>query len=273
MSTGYDDFFKLFEAEVTRVGLQKEFPAPWMRALEAALPTDGSNLEAPEYAFFVTALQYYTERFGNLGALRDFMDDVASKVRWIKSKPNGSATAQKLSLKVVDGPLSALFEIYTAWKLESETGVVLVQLEPLLASGRKLDAEIAVGGQNILIECFASMGSGSPPASIGFWHASTDPDIPKIRNKILSKADQASAATLPVVMFFAPSAEFLCPPDKIEHGVKAAFADPKSRCISAVAFSGGSQPYFCGSIPANFEHPSATRPMGAAMKALLDSLK
>lgn len=271
----YLDFFNLFQAEIATVGLQQEFPAQWLKALEAALPTGGALLNVPEYAFFATAIQQYTESLGDAATFHAFMEDVARKVLWIKQKPRGAALARKLSQASSDGPVSALFEIYTAWKLENDAGAAIRQLEPTLPGGnKKLDAEVTAGGDIVLIECFASLGSGLAESGAldGFWSPDSDPAVPKIRNKILDKADQAGSAARPVVLFIAPSADFLMPPDKIPHAVTAAFADPKSKCISAIAFSGGSHTYLCESIATYFENPRPTHPMGQAMKAVLDSL-
>lgn len=270
----YKYFFKLFEAEISRVGLHDEFPRAWLDRLEAALPTGDALLNVPEYAFFATAIQRYAEYLGHPRAFQEFMENVAAKVQWIKKKPRGTALTEKLSQGSPDGPLSALFEIFTASRLDS-AGVSINQLEPPLPDGRKLDGEVAVGSEVSLIECFASMGSGLAEGGLldGFWTPERDPAVPKIRNKILDKADQAASAKLPVVLFIAPSADFVMPPEKLPHAVKAAFSQPKSACISTVAFSGGSHSYLCASIVVYFQNPNASHPMGAAMKAILDSLK
>ena len=271
----YEDFFKVFSAEVAAAGLSAEFPKAWLDELEAALPQGAAVLDVPEFAFFATALQYNTEHLGNPAAFQAFMADVASKVQWVTRKPRGAALAKKLSQSSPDGPISALLEICAAWKLENEAGATINQLEPLLPNGsNKLDAEVTASGSTFLVECFASLGSGLAESGAldGYWSPETDPAVAKIRNKILDKAEQASSATLPVVLFIAPSADFLMPPDKIPHAVKLAYSDPRTASISAVAFTGGSHTYLFEGVAACFENPAATAPLSAATKALLGSL-
>lgn len=272
----YGDFFKLFKAEIASVGLSREFPASWLDGLEAALPGGDAVLSVPEYAFFATAIQQYTESIGNVAAFHAFMVDVAAKVQWIKQKPRGASLCKKLSQASPDGPISALLEIYTAWKLEHEAGATITQLEPTLPDGKKkLDAEIHAGTATCLVECFASFGAGLAESGAldGYWSPSSDPAVPKIRNKILDKADQASSASLPVVLVIGPSADFVMPPEKISHAVQAAFADTKCQCISAVAFTGGSQTYLCESIAVYFENPDAIHPLPIDVKAILEQLR
>ena len=93
----YQDFFILFSSEVASVNLGSEFSSGWLAKLQASLPAPAKLLNAPEFAFFVTALQVYTDSLGDRGAFHDFMQDVAAKVGWIKSKPGGKALAKRLA--------------------------------------------------------------------------------------------------------------------------------------------------------------------------------
>lgn len=272
----YEDFFKTFSAEVASAGLGTEFHKGWLDALEAALPQAGGVLSVPEYAFFATALQYHAEHLGNQAAFQGFIADVAAKVHWVKQKARGPALAKKLSQNSPDGPIGALLEIYTAWKLEHDAAATINQLEPLLPNGKnKLDAEVHAGGSDFLVECFASLGSGLAESGAldGYWSPQADLVVAKIRNKILDKASQASSAALPVVLFIAPSADFLMPPDKIPSAVDLAYSDPRTACISVVAFTGGSHTYLFENVADYFENPNATIPIGLGTKAALDSLK
>lgn len=268
----YAPFFQLFRGEIASVGLRSEFSDDWFARLEASLPDEPNVLNVPEFAFFATALQAYTNHLGNHHAFHVFMEDVAAKVGWIKSKPKGAAIARKLAQTSPDGPFSALFEIYTIWKIDSSSSATLVALEPPLPDGRNLDAKFDVNGQPLFIECYASMTTDYASRLEGFWAPDTDPVIPKIRNKLLDKTDQASSSCAPVVVFVAPGADFLMPSDKIPYGVEAAFDQTKSRSISAVVFTGGSHPYLCEQIVSVFPNRESAYPLDERMTNLIGAL-
>lgn len=271
----YIRFFSLFRVEVAAVGLRGEFSDNWMGRLESSLPAESTVLSVPEFAFFATALQTYTNYLGDRKAFHSFMEDVAAKVNWIKTKQKGSGVARRLAQASPDGPISSLFEIYSAWKVDASPSATLMELDYALADGKDLDAKFDVDGQPILIECFASMTTDFVTRGVpyGYWGAEGDPVIPKIRNKILNKADQATTSTLPVAVFIAPSADFLMPAEKIPRGVTSAFAQAKCRSVSAVVFTGGSHPYLCDHIAWVFENTNATHPLNQSMRELFDSLK
>jgi hypothetical protein len=271
----YEEFFELFKEEIAAVGLVSEFSASWLARLKASLPQGQQPLHAPEFAFFVTAIQVYADFLADRDAFHCFMQNVAATVSWIKTKPRGGAGAKRLAQASLDGPLSALFEIYTAWRLDSAPSARLAELEPKLLSGKTLDARIDVKGAQLLVECYASLTSdlATSGAFNGYWTAQKDPAMPKIRNKILDKADQASSSTLPVVLFIAPSADFVIPCDKIPHAVSSAFAEPKAKRLSAVVFTGGSHTYLCHHVELVFENRNAALPLTEHARKLLGSLK
>jgi hypothetical protein len=53
----YESFFNTFVAEISEVGLSSHFSSAWLSNLHASLPTSGEVLNAPEFAFFVMAMQ------------------------------------------------------------------------------------------------------------------------------------------------------------------------------------------------------------------------
>ena len=93
-----------------------------------------------------------------------------------------------------------------------------------------------------------------------------------IKNKILDKADQASSSILPVVVLFAPNADFLMPSEKLPIAVEDAFAHEKCKSLSAVAITGGSHTFLCDHVALIIENPNASYPLGENAKEALNSL-
>lgn len=270
----YGEFFELFSNEIHEVGLGSVFSPNWLSDLNDSLPDEPNFLEAPEFAFFAIALQVHAQQWGNPNAFHSFMEDVAKKIAWIKTKNGGSALAKKLAQASPDGPISALMEIYSGWKISTKTPATLVELDSVLSDGKNLDAKYDVNGEQFLVECYASMTNDLATNGTldGYWNPEADPTIPKIQNKILDKADQAESSTLPVIVLFAPGADFLVPPEKIPLAVNAAFDRPKCKTLSAVALTGGSHTFLCENVALVIENPNASMPLGQNAKKVLGTL-
>jgi hypothetical protein len=232
-------------------------------------------LEVPDFAFFAVFVQRSVWHLGNVDALDEFMDDVANKVSWVKTKAKGTALARRLSQSSPDGPLSALLEVFTASRIETSGRASLMEIEPRLENGRNLDARFRLpDGQEFLSECFASLSAKRvvEDTQPRFWSPDNDPDIPKIHGKILDKAEQAEATTLPVVMVMAPGPDFLFPSDKIPVAVRGALQNPRSATISAVAIAGGTHPFLCEAIAALFVNSEPRVPITPEIEQVLRAL-
>jgi hypothetical protein len=274
----YKENYDLFVQMLTAAKLTTEFPPSWLQALERALPKEGEELDATLFPFFATFVQRRIWYVGNTLALGKFINEISRAVAWVKGQPRGPALARKLSQQTLHGPLSALLEIFAAWRISTSGEARLVELEPVLLDGRRLDAKFELlDGQQLLIECFASMTTDLATSGKldGFWgclsdpNARRDPVVPKIMGKVLDKAEQAASAPLPVVVMIAPSADFVMPPEKIPLAISRVFADARSAPISAVALTGGTHPYFCESIGALYRNPAAIAALPPAGEAML----